>query len=57
MRRILCRFGWHDWKITAYSSRSLWLPYYSLAGCRATCRRCGEEWGDIPAHYVLSKPP
>lgn len=58
MKRVLCWLGVHDWEITAWSSRTIWLCHLSrLAGCRAACRWCGKEWDDIPADYVLSEPP
>ena len=58
LARLICwiRPSGHNWRITrCVTSANLWLMHlHFLAGCDATCQRCGEEWRDFDA---MNRPP
>jgi len=55
LARIACSFTGHDWAALAEdTSRAAALGHLSgLAGVLATCRRCGENWDDLPTKTLL----
>ena len=48
MKRLLCLLFGHRWaNVRAICHWSLVLTHlHPLAGCAATCSRCGKEWHD-----------
>lgn len=49
MKRLVCWWVGHDWDVYLVNQRKHvnLVHLHSLAGCKAYCRRCGEEWDDL----------
>ena len=52
MKRLLCLFGFHDWRVTRrLGDCALWMTF-RLAGVDADCTRCGKHWRDFEDHAL-----
>ncbi len=51
MKRVLCWFGWHDWKMLRgiYDCPVHWSISWFI-GVDADCQRCGKQWRDFEDH-------